>query len=38
MGEIRASCNKLLAALVEDVQLLAPRDRYAEGRFVINAR
>ena len=34
---IQTSYNKLLAALVEDVQLLAPRDRYADGGIVVNA-
>jgi len=37
LAEIQTSYNKLLAALVEDVQLLAPRDRYADGDVVINA-
>lgn len=34
---IQTGYNNLLAALVEDVQLLAPRDRYADGDVVINA-
>jgi hypothetical protein len=38
MAKVQANYNKLLAALVEDVQLLAPRDRYADSADVINAR
>jgi hypothetical protein len=38
MTEVRASYDRLLAALVEDVELLEPRDRYADSDVVINAR
>jgi hypothetical protein len=38
MADVRASYSKVLAALVEDVELLAPRQRYAPAGVSANAR
>ncbi|WP_068182329.1 hypothetical protein [Mycobacterium sp. UM_CSW] len=38
MTAVRATYDKLLATLVEDVELLQPRDRYADSNLVANAR
>ncbi|MBW0016497.1 MAG: hypothetical protein JO236_02970 [Mycobacterium sp.] len=38
MTAVRAAYDKLLAALVADIELLQPRDRYADSNVVVNAR
>lgn len=38
MSEVRRHYDRLLAALVEDVELLTPRQRYAPARITNNAR
>jgi hypothetical protein len=38
MAEVLAAYDKVLAALVEDIELLAPRQRYAPTGVSVNAR
>lgn len=38
MTAVRAAYDKLLATLVDDIELLEPRDRYADSNVVVNAR